>query len=80
MYAIGVRPLMASPDGRRPTRCSRVSVPGPAPHTEHEIAERCPAHASLKQGARVSTQQVGQIIPLADVETAGQHAQDMAVD
>jgi len=35
MYAIGVRPLMASPDGRRPTRCSRVSVPGPAPHTEH---------------------------------------------
>jgi len=45
-----------------------------------EIAERCPVHASLKQGARVSTQQVGQIIPLADVETAGQHAQDMAVD
>ena len=45
-----------------------------------EIAERCPVHASLKQGARVSTQQVGQIIPLADVEGAGQHAQDMAVD
>ena len=45
-----------------------------------EIAERCPVHASLKQGARVSTQQVGQIIPLADVESAGQHAQDMAVD
>jgi len=45
-----------------------------------EIAERCPVHASLKQGARVSTQQVGQIIPLADVEGAGQHAQDMTVD
>ena len=45
-----------------------------------EIAERCPVHASLKQGARVSTKQVGQIIPLADVEGAGQHAQDMAVD
>jgi len=45
-----------------------------------EIAERCPVHASLRQGARVSTQQVGQIIPLADVEGAGQHAQDMAVD
>jgi len=45
-----------------------------------EIAERCPVHASLKQGARVSTQQVGQIIPLAEVEGAGQHAQDMAVD
>ena len=45
-----------------------------------EIAERCPVHASLKQGARVSTQQMGQIIPLADVEGAGQHAQDMAVD
>ena len=45
-----------------------------------EIAERCPVHASLKQGARVSTQQVGQIIPLADIEGAGQHAQDMTVD
>jgi putative redox protein len=44
-----------------------------------EIAERCPVHASLKQGARVSTQQVGKIIRLADVEGAGQHAQDMTV-
>jgi len=45
-----------------------------------EIAERCPVHASLKRGSRVSTRQVGQIVPLADIETAGQHAQDMAVD
>lgn len=45
-----------------------------------EIAERCPVHASLKRGARVSTQQVGEITPLADVERAGQHAQDMSVD
>ena len=45
-----------------------------------EIAERCPVHASLKQGARVSTQQVGQISPLAHVEGAGQHAQDMTAD
>jgi putative redox protein len=42
-----------------------------------EIAERCPVHASLKQGARVTTQAVGQIIPLAGVEGAGQHMQDM---
>jgi len=45
-----------------------------------EIAERCPVHASLKQGARVSTQQVSEIIRLAGVEGAGQHAQDMTVD
>jgi len=45
-----------------------------------EIAERCPVHASLNQGARVSTRQMGQITPLADVEDAGQHAQDMTVD
>jgi len=45
-----------------------------------EIAERCPVHASLKQGARVSTQQVGQIVPLAAIEGAGQHAQDMTLD
>jgi len=42
-----------------------------------EIAERCPVHASLKQGARVVTQAVGQIVPLAGVESAGQHLQDM---
>jgi len=45
-----------------------------------EIAERCPVHASLKQGARVSTQKVGQIVHLADIESAGQHAQDIALD
>jgi len=45
-----------------------------------EIAERCPVHASLKQGARVDTQAVGQIVPLAGVEEAGQHAQDMVAD
>lgn len=45
-----------------------------------EIAERCPVHASLKRGARVSTHEVGKIIPLADVEGAGQHAQDMTMD
>jgi putative redox protein len=45
-----------------------------------EIAERCPVHSSLKQGARISTQQVAQIIPLADVEGAGQHAQDMTIN
>jgi uncharacterized OsmC-like protein/pimeloyl-ACP methyl ester carboxylesterase len=45
-----------------------------------EIAERCPVHASLKQGARVETQAVGQIVPLAGVEGAGQHAQDMVAD
>ena len=45
-----------------------------------EIAERCPVHASLKQGARVSTQQVSEIIRLAGVEGAGQHAQDMTAD
>ena len=42
-----------------------------------EIAERCPVHASLKQGARVVTQAVGQIVPLAGVESAGQHLQNM---
>lgn len=45
-----------------------------------EIAERCPVHASLKQGARVDTQAVGRIVPLAGVEGAGQHAQDMVAD
>jgi putative redox protein len=45
-----------------------------------EIAERCPVHASLKQGARITTELVGQIVPLVDVEGAGQHAQDMTVD
>jgi putative redox protein len=42
-----------------------------------EIAERCPVHASLKQGARVVTQAVGQITRLAGIEGAGQHMQDM---
>jgi hypothetical protein len=45
-----------------------------------EIAERCPVHASLKQGARVDTQAVGQIVPLAGVEGAGQHAQDRVAE
>jgi uncharacterized OsmC-like protein/pimeloyl-ACP methyl ester carboxylesterase len=42
-----------------------------------EIAERCPVHALLKQGARIATEAVGEIIPLAGVEGAGQHLQDM---
>jgi uncharacterized OsmC-like protein/fermentation-respiration switch protein FrsA (DUF1100 family) len=42
-----------------------------------EIAERCPVHASLGQGARVHTQPVSEIVRLAGVEEAGQHAQDM---
>ncbi|MEJ8814013.1 bifunctional alpha/beta hydrolase/OsmC family protein [Variovorax ureilyticus] len=45
-----------------------------------EIAERCPVHRSLEQGARVSTQQVREIIRLAGVEEAGQHARDMTED
>ena len=42
-----------------------------------EIAGRCPVHSSLTHGARISTQQVSEIIRLAGVEGAGQHAQDM---
>ena len=42
-----------------------------------EIAERCPIHKSLQQGARISTREVGEILGLAGVEAAGQHAQDM---
>ena len=45
-----------------------------------EIAERCPVHGSLKQGARISTREVGEISGLTGVEEAGQHAQDMVVD
>jgi len=45
-----------------------------------EIAERCPVHGSLKQGARISTREVAELGGLAGVEQAGQHAQDMVVD
>ena len=45
-----------------------------------EMAERCPVHATLRQGARVSTREVGEIHDLSGVEGAGQHAQDMAVE
>ena len=45
-----------------------------------EIAERCPVHASLRQGARISTQQVSRIVPLAGIEGAGQHARDMMTE
>jgi putative redox protein len=45
-----------------------------------EIAERCPVHGSLKQGARISTREVAELGGLAGVEQAGQHAQDMMVD
>ena len=45
-----------------------------------EIAERCPIHDTLKQGARVSTREVGEFRGLGGVEGAGQHAQDMAVE
>ena len=42
-----------------------------------EIAERCPVHGTLKEGARVSTIEVARVGGLLGVEEAGQHAQDM---
>ena len=45
-----------------------------------EIAERCPVHSTLKQGALVSTTQVVEIGGVRGVEEAGQHAQDMTVE
>jgi putative redox protein len=42
-----------------------------------EIAERCPVHGTLKEGARVSTIEVARVGSLRGVEEAGQHAQDM---
>lgn len=44
------------------------------------IADRCPVHQSLQQGARVSTREVSAMTPLTGAETAGQHAQDMQDD
>lgn len=43
-----------------------------------EIADRCPVHLTLERGARVETREVPVIVPLPEVETAGQHGQDMA--
>jgi uncharacterized OsmC-like protein/alpha-beta hydrolase superfamily lysophospholipase len=45
-----------------------------------EIAERCPVHASLERGARISTQQVSRVVPLQGMEGAGQHARDMMTE
>jgi putative redox protein len=42
-----------------------------------EIAGRCPLHRSLGHGARVITREVGAIGDLQDVDTAGQHSEDL---
>jgi putative redox protein len=45
-----------------------------------EMAGRCPVHRSLEHGARITTREVVEIGALADVESAGQHAQDVDED
>jgi len=45
-----------------------------------EIAERCPVHTSLMQGARVSTQEVNRMVPSPGTEDASQHAHDMTTE
>lgn len=42
-----------------------------------EIANRCPVHRTLEQGATVQTRDVGSMDGPPGVETAGQHARDM---
>ncbi len=41
------------------------------------IADRCPVHRTLEQGARIATREVGAIGAALGVEPAGQHAADM---